>query len=296
MELLTREFHAVDGVNVGHWTDRDAQTGCTVIRFDAPVLTVAEVRGAAPGTRELDLLRPGMTVQRPDAILLTGGSAFGLQAADGVMRWLRERDRGFRTPAGSVPIVPAAVIFDLGTGDPAVPDSSSGYTAIDSAAPFDRLVTGRVGAGTGATVGAIGGRDDLRAGGFLAAQVVLPEGSVTALVVLNAFGTLADAAADPRRRMLDSGTASPPFGQSTTLLACITDLPIDHGALQRMTVAMQDGLARSVTPVHTVADGDVAFATTLREDPMGPVDHGLRAALAAELAVEAAIDSLRDRT
>ena len=295
MEVLTVPLRPLDGLGVGHWTDRDAQTGCTVIRFDAPALTAAEVRGAAPGTRELDLLRPGMTVQRPDAILLTGGSAFGLAAADGVMGWLRERDRGFRTSAGPVPIVPASVIFDLATGDPVAPGASEGYRAIDGAEPLDGLATGRVGAGTGATVGGIGGPDAISAGGFLAAQVAIAEGIVTALVVLNAFG-MPSGGTGPRANLLAAEPAPAPFGQSTTLLACVTDIPLDHAALQRMTVAMHDGLARAIVPVHTVADGDVAFATTLQGDPVGPADHGLRAALAAELAVEAAIATLRDRT
>ncbi|HEV2128600.1 MAG TPA: P1 family peptidase [Thermomicrobiales bacterium] len=296
MEILTSGFRTLDGVRIGNWTDRDAQTGCTVILFDAPALTAAEIRGAAPGTREVDLLRPGMTVQRPDAILLTGGSAFGLAAADGVMRWLQERGRGFPTPAGPVPIVPAAVIFDLAIGEPVAPDATSGYIATDNAVPLDQLAVGRVGAGTGTTHGRIGGSIAIRAGGFAVAQVALPEGTVMALVVLNAYGSLAGADSDPRVAKLDTEAHTPPFGQSTTLLACLTDIPLDHASLQRMTVAMHDGLARAVAPVHTVADGDIAFATTLLEDPVGPVDRGLRVSIAAELAVEASIGTLAEGT
>ncbi|MDQ4045490.1 MAG: P1 family peptidase [Chloroflexota bacterium] len=296
MAILTSGFRALDGARIGHWTDRDAQTGCTVILFDTPALTAAEIRGAAPGTREVDLLRPGMTVQRPDAILLTGGSAFGLAAADGVMRWLQERGRGFSTPAGPVPIVPAAVIFDLAIGAPVAPDAHSGYEAADNAAALDRLTIGRIGAGTGATYGRIGGSGAARAGGFGAAQVSLQEGTITALVVLNAYGSLAGADRDARVAQLDREAQTPPFAQSTTLLSCLTDIPLDHASLQRMTVAMHDGLARAVAPVHTIADGDIAFATTLYEDPAGPVDRGLRVSIAAELAVEASIAALAENT
>ncbi len=296
MEILTSDLRDVDGVQVGHWTDRDAQTGCTVIRFDVPALSAVAMRGAATGSRELDLLRPGMTVQRADAILLTGGSAFGLAAADGVMHWMREHDRGFRTTAGPVPIVPAAVIFDLATGAPSAPDARAGHAATEAAERLGLVTTGRVGAGTGATLGKVGGPATTRAGGFVNAQVVLPEGTVTALAVVNAFGCLAaSTSTDPRTTFLAGGRQPAKLSESTTLMVCVTDIPLNHAALQRMSVAMDDGLARSIVPAHTHADGDIAFASTVREATDCPYEQSLRVSLAAELAVEAAIGTLRER-
>lgn len=297
MEVLTAGLAPMDGVRVGHWTNGDARTGCTVIRFDRPALTAVDVRGAAPGSRELDLLRHGMTVQRPDAILLTGGSAFGLASAEGVVRWMREHGRGFPTSAGPVPIVPGAVVFDLAVGTRAWPDADAGYEATDAAVSLDRMEAGRVGAGTGVTVGAIGGPDMAHPGGFVAAQVRLDDGTVTAIAVVNAFGALrAGAATDPRLVSLAAAPSEPPQGEATTLMACVTDLPVSHEALSRMTVAMHDGLARMIAPVHTIADGDVAFACTTREDASCPTATTLRASLAAEVAIETAIGSLHTGT
>ena len=297
MDILTHRLASIDGVAVGHWTDAVARTGCTVIRFDAPALTAVDVRGAAPGSRELDLLAPGRAVQRPDAILLTGGSAFGLGAAGGVVRWLDEHQRGYPTPAGAVPIVPAAVIFDLAVGDRAWPEAEAGYAATASAAPLDALESGAVGAGTGATVGAILGPAGAAPGAFLAAQIRIDEGTVSAFVVINAFGAFANSGdLDPRAALLSLSPARVPFGEATSLLACVTDIPLDHASLQRMTVAMHDGLARSIVPAHTMVDGDIAFASALREYPAPPPERSLRACLAAELAVETAIGKLRDGT
>lgn len=297
MDILTHRLAPLDGVAVGHWTDTDARTGCTVIRFNAPALTAVDIRGAAPGSRELALLAPGRAVQRPDAIMLTGGSALGLGAADGVVRWLTEHQRGYPTPAGPVPIVPAAVIFDLATGDRAWPDADAGYSAAEGSTPLDALATGSVGAGTGATVGAMLGPGRSSPGAFLAAQIRIDEGTVSAFAVVNAFGALAGTGdVDPRAALLSLPPGRVPFGEATSLLACVTDIPLDHASLQRMTVAMHDGLARSIVPAHTLVDGDLAFASALREDPAAPPDRSLRACLAAELAVETAIGLLRNST
>lgn len=297
MDILTRRLTPIPGLAVGHWTDAEARTGCTVIRFDAPAITAVDVRGAAPGSRELDLLAPGRSVQRPDAILLTGGSAFGLAAAGGVVDWLAERGRGYPTPGGPVPIVPAAVIFDLATGARSWPGPDAGYAATDAAGSLDRLETGQVGAGTGATVGGIFGPDGARPGGFLAAQVRIDEGTVSAFAVVNAFGALASGdEPDPRSALLSTPSGRVPFGEATSLLACVTDIPLDHATLQRMTVAMHDGLARSIVPAHTMVDGDIAFATTLREDATPLPERAMRACLAAEMAVEAAIATLSGGT
>jgi len=276
----------VPGVRVGHTTLPDARTGCTVIAFDTPALTAVEVRGAAPGTRELDLLAPGRTVQRADAILLTGGSAFGLRAADGVMTALANLGRGFPTPAIPVPIVPAAVIFDLAHGEPIAPTPSDGAAALDHAVPVSQTEVGAVGAGTGARWGRVRRDVGTQAGGFGAGQTTVANGSVTAFVVLNAHGAVLPGD-DPRPSLL-AAPHQPAFGQSTTLIAVVTDLPCDHDALLRLCVSAHDALARVVWPSHTLVDGDVAFASTIAE---GRADRALQLplAMATELAVEAAI-------
>lgn len=294
MEILTDALKPIDGVSIGHWTNRDAQTGCTVIRFDRPALTAVDVRGAAPASRELALLAPGMAVQRPDAIVLSGGSAFGLSVADGVVRWMQEHERGFQTPAGPVPIVPAAALFDLAIGDPIAPDASAGYQAVEHALPLDELETGRVGAGTGATTGHIGGPKAISAGGFVAAQALLDEGNVLALGAINPFGAfMAAGQPDPRRSALEQHADDVPFGESTSLLAIVTDIPLSHDALQRITISMHDALARCVAPVHTLADGDIAFASTTTEADATPPERTMRITMAAEIAMESAIDMLQ---
>ncbi|WP_415645782.1 P1 family peptidase, partial [Stackebrandtia soli] len=173
------------GLRVGHWTNTTAATGCTVVVFDEPVLASAEVRGGAPASRELALLEPHRTVDRVDAIVLTGGSAFGLAAADGVMRYCAERGQGVPTPGGVVPIVPALALYDLAVGDSVVrPGAEEGYAAAMAATPA--IVSGKVGAGTGATVGKASG--EAEPGGLGTATVRSGELVVTALVAVNAFG------------------------------------------------------------------------------------------------------------
>lgn len=295
MDVNTSRIRDVTGVGIGHDTNEHDRTGCTVIAFDQLTLSAAEVRGSAPGTRELDLLQPGRSVQHADAILLTGGSAFGLRAADGVVAGLAERGRGFPTPAGAVPIVPAAVIYDLESGNAVAPDAEAGRRALERATPFSQVESGQVGAGTGARVGMIGGPDAVRPGGCGIAQIAVHGGTVTAVVVLNAFGMFAgdldgDEKADPRRRFIDALAGPPdvPFGRATTLMAVITDVTCDHDTLIRCCVAAHDGLARIIVPAHTAADGDVAFASALRE---GPIDRqtAMTVTMASELAIEAAL-------
>lgn len=287
MVEATTRVHDVDGVAIGHTTDTPARTGCTVIAFDEPALTAAEVRGAAPGTRELDLLAPGATVQRADAILLTGGSAFGLRAADGVMTALANLGRGFPTPAIPVPIVPAAVIFDLANVQPEIPNPDDGALAFRTAAPLSQVETGQVGVGTGATWGKILGLDGTRDGGFAMAQVPVLGGTVTAAVVVNAFGMVMPGS-DPRPNVIETLDSPPPFGQNTTLMAVVTDVACGHDVLSRMCVAAHDALARVVWPSHTVVDGDVAFASTVSEGATDP-NSILPLTMATELAVETAI-------
>ncbi|MCA9834155.1 MAG: P1 family peptidase [Thermomicrobiales bacterium] len=284
MVAATTTISDVPGVNIGHTTLAPAKTGCTVIVFDEPALTAAEVRGAAPGTRDLDLLQSGRTVQRADAILLTGGSAFGLRAADGVMTVLATMGRGFPTPAIPVPIVPAAVIFDLANVQPEIPSMDDGALALRTATPLSQVETGQVGVGTGARWGNITGTP--QDGGFYLAQIAVADGSVTAAVVVNAMGVI-NPEIDPRGFAIDAMT-DPGFGHNTTLIAVITDVACSHQTLKRMCVAAHDALARVIWPSHTMADGDVAFASTVNDAPVER-DLTMPLCLATELAVEAAL-------
>jgi len=283
----------VPGVTIGHATDLVARTGCTVILFDPPALTAVETRGAAPGTRELDLLAPGRMVQRADAILLSGGSAFGLSSADGVVRSLAKAGLGFPTPAGPVPIVPAAVVFDLAVGSATAPDAAFGEAAVANTLALSRTPEGTVGAGTGATWGNIGGPDSARRGGIGIAQRNIASGSVTAIAVVNAFGIVSssiDSATDPRITFLENvaGRNDLTPGQATTLVAVITTVACNHDALIRCCVAAHDGMARCIVPAHTLVDGDVAFSSTITEGTITPGDL-MRLTIATELAVEFAI-------
>lgn len=298
---------AVAGLTVGHWTDPDGATGCTVVLGPADGMrAAAAVRGRASGTRELDALDPRHVVGRADAVFLTGGSAFGLGAADGVVRWLRERDRGFRVRAGlAVPIVPAAVIFDLGnTGrEPAWPGAAEAYRACDAAG--EGVPEGSVGVGTGATVGKILGLERAMKGGVgtWAAQ----EGAVVvgALVVTNPVGDVRDAsgavlagARDPRGGFADAvrglAAGTPPFGtgpgQNTTLAVIATNADVDRVALAGLAHAASDALARRITPYGTAFDGDVTFAlSTARVPPSSPLQVEALAALVVPEAVERAV-------
>jgi len=286
MVEATRTIVDVPGISIGHTTLQTERTGCTVLLFDTPALTAAEVRGAAPGTRELDLLAPGRSVQRADAIVLSGGSAFGLRAAQGVMEALSNVGRGFPTPAIPVPIVPAAVIFDLPVGLAESPSPDDGAMALRTASPFSQVETGAVGVGAGATWGKMLGEAGTRDSGFGMAQVPVLGGTVTACAVVNALGVVMPG--EDMRPLLLQGLADAPFGQNTTLVAVVTDVRCGHDALTRMCVAAHDGLARTIWPAHTIADGDVAFASTVNEGPTDPMTV-MPLSIAAELAVEEAI-------
>lgn len=289
----------VPGLRVGHWTDTDARTGCTVLLFDRSVLAAAEVRGGAPGSRELDALGAGRIGRRLDAILLTGGSAFGLAAADGVMHFLREHGRGFPTSAGRVPIVPAAVIYDLAIGSAIAPDAAAGYEACRAAVLLSDARFGQVGAGTGARFGAVSGASGIQEGGIGIGQQPSTAGAVTAIVVLNAFGSVPDdsaaASTDPRHLFITGPatdtTPSPLEGENTTLVAVTVDTPCDHATLQNLCVAAHDALARRIVPSHTEVDGDIAFVVTLNEptEERPPLTSRLQLAMAVALAVEGAV-------
>ena len=295
----------VPGVRVGHWSDPDARTGCTVVLLpEEGAVAGVDVRGSAPGTRETDLLRPGMLVERVHAICLCGGSAFGLAAADGVMRYLRERGVGFPAGPARVPIVPAAVIFDLGQGSAvAHPGPDEGYAACVAAG--SEVAGGRVGAGTGATVGKLHGTEHASPGGLGTASIRLPGGAtVGALAVVNAVGdvvgrdgrVLAGARgpdggfADAWRGLLEGGSpARPALGASTTLGVVATDAGLDRPRCAKLAALAQDALALAVRPAHTMFDGDAVFAVSTGALAADMTSLGAAAVEALRRAIERAV-------
>ncbi len=282
----------LSGVRVGHWTDARARTGCSVVLLPEGTVASGEARGGAPGTREWALLAPERTVDRIDAVVLTGGSAFGLAAADGVMRWCEERGRGWVTSAGRVPIVVGLVLYDLDVGDAGVrPGPTEGYAACAAAAPWPGPVSasaGMVGAGTGATVARWRGPDGRRPGGVGVAE--RSEGNVVvgALVVVNAVGETVPLHRDRVMTDEDLGHLPAPPGpgrQATTIGVVVTNARLDKIACLGVAQSGHDGLARALDPVHTAGDGDglVAAAT-------GQVEAGVtRVRLLATAAVEDAV-------
>ncbi len=291
-------------VSVGHWTDPVARTGCTVVLFDRPCLATVDVRGGAPATRETDLLAAGRLVQRVDAIVLTGGSAFGLAAADGVVVELAALGRGFPTSVRPVPIVPAAALFDLAVGQPVTPDSAAGRAAFHDAVPLKDVERGAVGAGTGATTSKLPAFGGEQPGGIGLGRVEWSGGSISALVAVNAVGavrssdsypaeTISNAAQrhqDARWAILEglSKDADPLAGTATTLGVVIVDGPCRHDDLIRCAVSAHDGLARSIVPSHTPFDGDLFFVVSLSEGEANAADV-LKLSVGTELAVEAAV-------
>jgi L-aminopeptidase/D-esterase-like protein len=288
----------VSGIRVGHVTDPVARTGCTVVLFPEGTVASGEVRGGAPASRELELLEPARTVARIDALVLTGGSAFGLATADGVMRFCEERGMGFVTPAGPVPIVVALGLFDLRTGDPAVrPGADDGYAAC-VAATAGPVATGPVGAGTGATVAGPGpDPGDRRPGGIVTAGARVGDLVVAALVAVNASGRPGgddSRALDLAAAAVAAGRTAPaPFASglgNTTIGLVATNARLDKLGCHVVAQGAHDGLARAVFPPHTRADGDafVAAATGVV-----PADPDVVRALGAH-AVARAIGSLVD--
>lgn len=281
---------AIPGVRVGHWTDPVARTGCTVVVLPEPNVVAAEIRGAAPGSRETALLEPGMRVEQVQAILLTGGSAFGLAAADGVMRALASEGRGHPTPAGPVPIVPAAVVFDLLVGDGSIrPGPAEGETAY-RAAGDGPVEMGRVGAGCGCTVG--NWRGVVAPGGLGSALERREDFAVGALAVVNAVGDVFTLEGTP----LTGGPAVPVVpaallrpGEATTLAVVATDARLGRAELGRVAVRGQDALAACLRPAHTRFDGDAVFAVSAG-GAVADVDLVAEAAFAAVgRAIEAAV-------
>ena len=272
------------GSKVGHYTDREGVTGCTVVLCEEGATGGVDVRGSAPGTRETDLLRPVNLVQEVHAILLTGGSAYGLDAATGVMRWLEERNIGFNVGVGVVPIVPAAVLFDLTIGDPkSRPDAAAGYQACE-AASGGPVTEGSVGAGTGATVGKLLGPKFATKSGLGTASVKIGKGLVVgAIVAVNAFGDVID----PAKNLILAGTRQPVTGgfadtvrrmqgnlgqtilgiANTTLAVVATNGYLTKEGANKMAQMAHDGLARTIRPIHTMFDGDTVFALATGKRP-----------------------------
>ena len=301
---------AVAGIKVGHHTLTERPTGCTVILAEKGAVAGVDVRGSAPGTRETDLLDPENTVQQVHAIVLSGGSAYGLDTASGVMRFLEERNIGFPIGAGVVPIVPGAILFDLGVGDFKIrPDAECGYAASRNATTGP-VAEGNIGAGAGATIGKMAGRGRAMKGGLGSAHIALSDGLVVAaLAAVNARGDVIDPAtgrviagartadgrglADVRTIIRDHPEEldSNPL-QNTTLGVVATNARLTKAQARKLAGMAHDGLARAIVPAHTSLDGDTIFslATGTRE---GPVDMDRVGALAAEAMSEAILRAIR---
>jgi L-aminopeptidase/D-esterase-like protein len=267
----------IPGIRVGHFTHTQRPTGCTVVLFDQGAVGGVDVRGSAPGTRETDLLNPLNTIQQVNAFVLSGGSAFGLDAATGVMRYLEEQGKGFRVGHYTVPIVPAAILFDLRLGDGKIrPDAQAGYSACQNASK--KVEQGNVGAGAGATVGMMFGADFGMKAGLGTASIKLPNSGliVAALVAVNAAGDVLDPhsgelLAGARREdgkglrntmasLLANSDSHPHPGSNTTLGIVATNANLTKSEVNKVAQMAHDGLARSISPVHTPVDGDTVFA------------------------------------
>lgn len=287
---------AVDGVRVGHYTDRQARTGCTVIALPDRNIVAGEVRGAAPATREFALLAAGMTVERADAIVLSGGSAFGLACADGVMALLESRGRGHSTKHGVVPIVPTAALYDLGIGRADVrPTAADGSWALQQASA-DPVEQGLVGAGTGATCGKW--RGERIPGGIGSAAVRIGEATVAALVAVNALGdafSLEGESLTGGPHIAGPAAEPPAVGENTTLAVVVTDAVLSRAALGRLLVRAHDAFGACLRPAHTSFDGDICFAVSAGELDVAPHNLTEGAFEAVGRAIENAVVSSAGR-
>ncbi len=300
--LKSDTITAINGLKVGHATNENARTGCTVILCESGAVAGVDVRGAAPGTRETDAIRPGGLIEEIHAVVLTGGSGFGLDAAGGVMQFLEERGVGFPAGPVRVPIVPSAVIFDLGVGDPKVrPDREMGYRASLNATSA-RVKMGQVGAGTGATVGKVPGFQPSNGGVGSACRALKSGLIVGAIVVVNAVGNVVD----PTTGKIMTGAKHPETGEfvdiverfseqeekelsqtpstNTTIGVVGTNAALSPTAVTKIAQIAHDGLARTIRPVHTMFDGDTIFALSIgtHDTPVNTV--GI---IAAEVMAEA---------
>lgn len=301
----------VPGIKVGNIEDLEALTGCTVILTEEGAVCGVDVRGAAPGTRETDLLDPVNTVNEVHAVCLAGGSAFGLDAASGVMQYLEEQGIGLDVGVAKVPIVPGAVLFDLPVGNPSIrPDKKMGYAASEKAAkgafPF-----GNTGAGCGATVGKLTGLENAMKGGLGSASVTLNNGLIIgALVAVNAVGDVRD----PLNREILAGPIHPETGElvdsllymqenmqseilpgmNTTIGVVAVNAKLTKSEAKKIAQMAQNGLARTIFPVHTSLDGDTVFALGTGEESYSIDLIGSLAAQVMEEAIIAAIKSAEE--
>ncbi len=299
----------VAGVKVGHFTDARRPTGCTVILTRAGAVAGVDVRGAAPGTRETDLLHPGNLVDQVHAVLLAGGSAWGLDAASGVMRWLEENGVGLQVPYGLIPIVPAAVLFDLPVGDASIrPNAAAGYAACQ-AANSEPPAQGNIGAGAGALVGKLYGIHRAMKGGIGTASITVDGVTVGAIVACNALGdvvnpqsgeVIAGARTEDGKHLLNTRRAilqgDPPkhmqVGTNTTIGVVATDAILTKAQAHRIAQVSHDGLARAINPVHTMGDGDTMFA--LATGACGKTANmAVLCTLAAEVTARAIVRAIR---
>ena len=300
----------VRGLEVGQFTDPRRPTGCSVVIARTGAVGGVDVRGAAPGTRETDLLDPANLVGVVHAVLLTGGSAWGLDAAGGVMRWLEEEGVGLyvgSAPGQVVPIVPAAVLFDLHVGDARIrPDAAAGYAACQAAG--DEIAQGNAGAGAGATVGKLFGMPYAMKGGIGTASVTVDGVTVGALIAVNALGDVVDPAAGTpiagartedgqqlRGSVVAALAGDKPLallaGANTTIGVVATDAPLTKAQCQRLAGAGHDGLARAIRPVHTMSDGDTLFA--LSTGMAGALDFNVLCTMAGEAVARACVNAVQ---
>ena len=300
----------VRGLEVGQFTDPRRPTGCSVVIARTGAVGGVDVRGAAPGTRETDLLDPANLVGVVHAVLLTGGSAWGLDAAGGVMRWLEEEGVGLyvgSAPGQVVPIVPAAVLFDLHVGDARIrPDAAAGYAACQAAG--DEIAQGNAGAGAGATVGKLFGMPYAMKGGIGTASVTVDGVTVGALIAVNALGDVVDPATGQpiagartedgqqlRGSVVAALAGDKPLallaGANTTIGVVATDAPLTKAQCQRLAGAGHDGLARAIRPVHTMSDGDTLFA--LSTGMAGALDFNVLCTMAGEAVARACVNAVR---
>lgn len=273
----TGHIGLVQGIQIGHFTDTRRPTGCSVVLCPEGAVGGVDVRGAAPGTRETDLLHPSNLVQKVHGVMLSGGSAWGLDAATGAVRWLEERGAGLDIGVGRIPLVPAAVLFDVMLGDMRIrPDAAAGYAACQ-AASLEKPVEGSVGAGAGAVIGKIFGWQRAMKGGIGTASITIHGVTVGALVACNALGDvynpytgalIAGARTADGLQLLNArdallrGDEPQPIlaGSNTTIGVVATDAILTKAQAHRLAVTAHDGLARAINPVHTMSDGDTLFA------------------------------------
>ncbi|MFQ0812682.1 peptidase S58 [Brucella anthropi] len=305
LELMGGSITDVPGIKLGHHTLKKRPTGCTVLLCEEGASAGVDVRGSAPGTRETDLLDPINYVQQVQAILLSGGSAYGLAAATGVMRYLEENNLGFKIGKGVVPIVPAAILMDLGVGDFSVrPDEEAGYLAC-KAARTEPSGEGNIGAGAGATVGKMFGMDYAMKGGLGTASHKVPgtEIVVGAIVAVNAVGDVYA----PNSRQILAGARSEDGkgfrntmasimqghgvvksgGANTTIGAVATNVPFGKAELKKIAGMAHDGFARTINPIHTMWDGDTIFALSTGKAKGVEADVTAIGAIAATVMAEA---------